>query len=219
MMQQAIFRKASWMMARRSKRTRNRLKLCSQAIVRSTTQRVLPSPLPCGSPRRAISVAMPAACSGLRYLSWSYPRSPWTMVGFDKGRPRLPRIGGIASISGSSWVMSLRLAPVSISDSGMPCASVRRWCFEPGRARSVGLGPVFDPTPLHGWRRNRRRHVTNRGGPLHAAWPGVPRASGPKRRPSARYADVASSSCQSHNPFPGAASPKECRTAGRKGCP
>ena len=33
-----------------------------------------------------------------------------------------------------------------ITASGMPCASVMRWCFEPGRARSVGFGPVFDCT-------------------------------------------------------------------------
>ena len=39
--------------------------------------------------------------------------------------------------------MSLRLPPVSDTASGMPCASVIRWCFEPGRARSTGLGPVL----------------------------------------------------------------------------
>lgn len=36
-----------------------------------------------------------------------------------------------------------------ISASGMPWASVTRWSFEPGRARSVRWGPVFDPIPLH----------------------------------------------------------------------
>lgn len=78
-----------------------------------------------------------------------------TTTGFDRGRPRLPRMGGMASIRGSSWVTSLRLAPARISACGMPCASVTRWCFEPGRARSVGLGPIFDPIPLHEWRTNR----------------------------------------------------------------
>lgn len=43
----------------------------------------------------------------------------------------------------------LRLAPMRISASGMPWASVTRWSFEPGRARSVRWGPVFDPIPLH----------------------------------------------------------------------
>jgi len=42
-----------------------------------------------------------------------------------------------------SWVMSLRWPPVSETASGMPCASVIRWCLEPGRARSTGLGPVL----------------------------------------------------------------------------
>ena len=46
MMQQAIFMKASWINARRSKRMRSRRKLCNHEMVRSTTQRVLPRPLP-----------------------------------------------------------------------------------------------------------------------------------------------------------------------------
>src|SRR6516164_5578203 len=44
---------------------------------------------------------------------------------------------------------------VGITASGMPCASVMRWCFEPGRARSVGFGPVLDLHPPRGSRRNR----------------------------------------------------------------
>ena len=48
-------------------------------------------------------------------------------------------------ISGMSWVMSLRLPPVRITASGIPLASVIRWCFEPGFARSTGLGPVWSP--------------------------------------------------------------------------
>lgn len=47
-------------------------------------------------------------------------------AGVHKRRPRFPRIHRIASTSGSSWVTSLRLAPVSISASGMPRVSVRR---------------------------------------------------------------------------------------------
>ena len=48
--------------------------------------------------------------------------------------------------------MSLRLPPVSDTASGIPCASVIRWCFEPGRARSTGLGPVLGrpSAPAHG---------------------------------------------------------------------
>lgn len=52
-----------------SKRTCSRLKLRNQAIVRSTTQQVLPRPLPRGWPQRSISVVMPTTCKGLQYLS------------------------------------------------------------------------------------------------------------------------------------------------------
>jgi hypothetical protein len=50
-----------------------------------------------------------------------------------------------SSSSGSSWVMSLRLPPVSVIASRMPLASTRRWCLEPARARSTGDGPVRSP--------------------------------------------------------------------------
>jgi len=43
--------------------------------------------------------------------------------------------------------MSFWLAAVTSLDRGMPFPSVRRWCFEPGFRRSVGLGPVFSPGP------------------------------------------------------------------------
>src|SRR5271156_1288796 len=44
-----------------------------------------------------------------------------------------------------SWVASLRFPPVSETASGIPCPSVITWSFEPVRARSTGLGPVFGP--------------------------------------------------------------------------
>ena len=47
------------------------LEWCSQAKVRSTTQRARPSPEPCSVWRRAISEAMPRRRSSRRYLSWS----------------------------------------------------------------------------------------------------------------------------------------------------
>src|SRR6266516_2592175 len=49
------------MSSRRSKRTSSLRKLCSQAKVRSTTQRSLPRPEPCSVPRRAISGLIPLA--------------------------------------------------------------------------------------------------------------------------------------------------------------
>jgi hypothetical protein len=55
------------------------------------------------------------------------------------------RDGGTALSSGMSWVMSLRLPPVSVTASGMPPASQIRWCLEPGRARSTGEGPTWSP--------------------------------------------------------------------------
>lgn len=41
--------------------------------------------------------------------------------------------------------MSGRLAAVSRQASGMPLASVIRWCLLPARPRSTGLGPVLSP--------------------------------------------------------------------------
>ncbi|MDQ0605181.1 hypothetical protein QF037_009526 [Streptomyces canus] len=48
-------------------------------------------------------------------------------------------------ISGISWVTSLRLPPVVIAASGMPCASTIRWCLLPALPRSTGDGPVAGP--------------------------------------------------------------------------
>lgn len=54
---------------------------------------------------------------------------------------------GVASISGRSWVMPLRLPPVSVTASGVP-PSVITWCFELVRTRSTGLGSVL-PLPVN----------------------------------------------------------------------
>lgn len=45
--------------------------------------------------------------------------------------------------NGGDWVTPLRLAPVSLMLTGTPLAPTRTWCFERGRVRSVGFGPVF----------------------------------------------------------------------------
>ena len=58
---------------------------------------------------------------------------------------RLPRTTGIASTSGSDWVMSGALAFVSLAAKGIPRASVMIWCLLPNFLRSVGLGPVASP--------------------------------------------------------------------------
>ena len=65
----------------------------------------------------------------------------------------LPRTGGMRSRSGTSCATSLRLPPVTVQASGMPVASTRRWCLEPGLARSTGLGPIAVPpfSLVRGW--------------------------------------------------------------------
>ena len=79
------------------------------------------------------------------------------------GPPR-PRTGGIESSSGSSWVTSLRLPPVSRTASGVPCPSVIKWCFElpaPGRPAMGLFGSPFQCPDV--------------GGVDHAAGPVQPR--------------------------------------------
>ena len=59
MRRQASVRNASWMSARRSKRTKRRRNWCSQERLRSTGQRARPSPEPWAVRRRAMSGRMP----------------------------------------------------------------------------------------------------------------------------------------------------------------
>ncbi len=68
------------------------------------------------------------------------------LAGRCSGLPAAPRIGGMASSGGISWVTSLRWPPVSVPASGVPWASVIRWCSEPSLRRSTGLGPVWSPS-------------------------------------------------------------------------
>ena len=96
--------------------------------------------------------------------------------------------------------------------SGMPWASVMRWCLEPGRARSVGFGPVFDRRPRLEWKRNRQCSATSQSGLQGVAVPAAGCASGPRPRLPARPEAVASNSCQNHSPVPWVAFPTECRS-------
>lgn len=59
-----------------------------------------------------------------------------------------PQTGGTAWSSGMSWVTSLRLPPVRVTASGMPVASVIRWCLLPVLPRSTGLRPVLGPLSM-----------------------------------------------------------------------
>ena len=142
-----------------------------------------------------------------------------TRLGRLSGRPRTPLIGAIASIRGISCVTSLRLAPVKIATIGVPLASVARWCLEPGRARSVGFGPVFrPPQPLESTR-SRRPHVRSRSGLPRVVWSAATRAMHPTRQPLASPAAVASNSRPSHIPFPQEDRASECRSSARTECP
>jgi hypothetical protein len=84
---------------------------------------------PAGAQMAAVDVVVVAA------VGEQLPRPP-------AGRPRRPRIGGMAS-TGFSCVTSLRLPPVRLTASGMPPASQIRWCLEPERPRSTGEGPTW----------------------------------------------------------------------------
>ena len=97
-------------------------------------------------------------------------------LGSAAGPAREAGDGGTRSSSGSSWVTSLRLPPVSVQASGVPCASVRRWCLEPARPLSTGLGPVSEPPYLSGWSRVNGRLLglgCARALPYLGARPGV----------------------------------------------
>ena len=64
-----------------------------------------------------------------------------------RGRPRLPRTGGIASTNGSDCVTSWAFAEVTVAANGVPRPSTITWCLLPFLRRSTGLGPVFSPPP------------------------------------------------------------------------
>jgi hypothetical protein len=121
-------------------------------------------------------------------------------LGLRSGRPRTPRIGGMASTSGSSCVTSLRFAPVRMTLTGTPFASTRTWCLDPGRARSVGFGPVFGPPQRLARTMNRQPRMKNRSGQIPAACRVVARAACPTPRPAASRATDASKSLQSRSP-------------------
>lgn len=91
---------------------------CSQAKVCSTTLRTLPSPEPWAMPRRAIRGCYRVSTAGGGTCRSSCARSACKRRGVRRGRPRRPRISGMASSRGKSWVASCRLPPVSVTASG-----------------------------------------------------------------------------------------------------
>jgi hypothetical protein len=117
-----------------------------------------------------------------------------------------------------SWVTSLRLPPVSETASGMPCASVITWCFEPGRARSTGLGPVLGRPSSPGCASRRSPPWTSPKRPRRAARPAAIRAAAARYRPRASPAAAASRSSPSRSPAPAAGTPTESPCTGRTRC-
>ena len=107
----------------------------------------------------------------------------------------------MASTSGSSWVTSLRFAPVRIALTGTPLASTRMWCLEPGRARSVGFGPVFRPPQRLAQMKSRRLLVRNPVRLPRVTSPAVACAIASTRRLSASRATVSSRLSPSHIPI------------------
>ena len=67
------------------------------------------------------------------------------VAGSAASRTLGPRTAGLVSSSGSNSLLSWVLAADSITCSGSPFASHRRWYFDPALPRSVGFGPVSSP--------------------------------------------------------------------------
>ncbi len=80
---------------------------------------------PAGDDRRDAALAHQAAVLVMGHSRGRRGRPQ----GVFADRPLRPPIGRTASISGISWVTSLRWPPVSVTASGMPEASTSRWCF------------------------------------------------------------------------------------------
>lgn len=125
------------MSARRSERTSNRRNRCSQEIVRSHRPADPPEP-------RAVAVPAPGA------LRTDAARAVGGGGRRDRRRGRRPGPRGAGAAA-----------------SGTPVASTIRWCLEPGRPRSSGLGPVAEPpsSPAPVWSRRSPAAVDPIGRP------------------------------------------------------
>src|SRR5215813_14806647 len=106
-----------------------------------------------------------------------------------------------------SWVTSLRLPPVSDTASGMPCASVIRWCLEPGRARSTGLGPVLGRPSPPAHASCQSLPGTSPARPRRSVRPAAPRAAAATPRLPANRAAAARRSSPTRTPVAAAGTP------------
>ena len=184
---------------------------CSQEIVRSTTQRSLPSPEPWLVPRLAIRGVMPRSRSALRCLA-----AVICAVGEQRLWPELAVSGrsvGPDRRAGISSVMSWRLPAVSVTAKGMPWPSQITWCLEPARRRSTGEGPVFSP-PL--WLARAScppPPLTSRALPRPAVRPRALGAGVPRPQLRSSPVAVASTSSPTRTPSLAADAPTGCRSS------
>lgn len=99
-------------------------------------------------------------------------------------------------------VTSLRLPSVRVAASGMPVASVTRWCLLPFLPRSTGLRPVLEPLLTRVWGSRRSLPARSPEHPLHEVWPGGFRAAAARHRHRSTRPGVASRSCPIRSPVP-----------------
>ncbi len=206
------------MSTRRSKRIRRRRKWCSQACVRSATQRTFPRPLPC-------EATTPRNTGGDTAIVKDAPASVAvvTRVGVDAARTA-QRPPTHAANRHDGLNQRHELCDVVTVGASEDCrdrrsmASVARWRLEPGRARSVELGPVFRPSQPRESTKSRRPHVRSLSCPLLARSPVAPRAIDPTRRLAANRAVCANNSRLTRIPFPLVSRPNECPSSAQTGC-
>lgn len=112
---------------------------------------------------------------------------------------RLPPLQPSAASSvASNTPLSCRSAPLMLKLSGVPSASVTRWCFVPRLPRSVGFGPFALPPSCGDRRAVERRPVpTNTARCLDPVTQEGDIATKPTPPPPANPAAAASTSCPS----------------------
>jgi len=100
----------------------------------STRRRCVPQPSAIAPVRYHVSYcALPAGArfggelKAQQMDSASWTRSPSTLSGRQRGRPRGTWSGRMPSSKGRAWVESWQLAPVSLIAKGMPWPSQIRW--------------------------------------------------------------------------------------------
>ena len=153
--------------------------------------------------------------------------SACSLSGRRRGRPRRPvRTPGTASSVAASAMLSWRLAPLSMTPSGVPRASILRhaqdrltmWRLVPGLPLSVELGSVgFGPVASPPFSRARLScPAPPATSPAHRRLAAAPAACGaapPTRPPPAMLPAAASSSCRCSPAPAGARASTACRCA------